>query len=50
MSDIAHVKRPDATRDFAESLEIVDSMAALPQGPGLGVEIDQAKVESYQVT
>ncbi len=35
---------------LAERLEIVDSMVALPQGPGLGVEVDQAKVESYQVT
>lgn len=34
---------------LAERLEIVDSMAALPQGPGLGVEVDQAKVERYQV-
>ncbi len=34
---------------LAERLEIIDSMAALPQGPGIGVEIDHAKIERYQV-
>ena len=33
-----------------EPLEIVDGMIAVPQGPGLGVQIDRAKVERYQVT
>ncbi len=30
-------------------LEIVDGMVTVPQGPGLGVEVDRAKVERYQV-
>jgi L-alanine-DL-glutamate epimerase-like enolase superfamily enzyme len=34
---------------LGENLEIVDGMAALPQGPGLGVDVDAAKVERYQV-
>ena len=32
-----------------EPLEIVDGMITVPQGPGLGVEIDRAKIERYQV-
>ena len=35
---------------LAEPLEIIDGMAALPQGPGIGVEVDQTKVERFQVT
>ena len=35
---------------LAEPLETIDGMLAVPQGPGLGVEIDRAKVERYQVT
>ena len=35
---------------LAESPEVVDGMIAVPEGPGLGVEIDRAKVERYQVT
>jgi len=35
---------------LVEPLEIVDGMIAVPRGPGLGVEIDRAKVEHYQVT
>lgn len=35
---------------LAEPLELADGMIALPQGPGLGVEVDRAKVERYQVT
>ena len=35
---------------LAEPLEVVDGMIAVPQGPGLGVEVDRAKVERYQVT
>jgi muconate cycloisomerase len=31
-------------------LEIVDGMISLPQGPGLGVEVDRRKVERYQVS
>lgn len=35
---------------LAQPLEIVDGMMAVPQAPGLGVEVDRAKVERYQVT
>ena len=35
---------------LAESLEIVDGMIAVPQAPGLGIEVDRAKVERYRVT
>lgn len=35
---------------LAEPLEIIDGMIAVPQGPGLGIEVDRAKVEKYQVT
>ncbi len=35
---------------LAEPLEITDGMIAVPQGPGLGVEVDRAKVERYQIT
>ena len=34
----------------ADPLEIVDGMIGVPQSPGLGVEVDRAKVERYQVT
>lgn len=33
---------------LAEPLEIVDGMIAVPQGPGLGVEVDRAKLDRYQ--
>ncbi len=33
-----------------EPLEVVDGMMAVPQAPGLGVEVDRGKVERYQVT
>ncbi len=33
-----------------EPLELVDGMITVPQGPGLGVEVDRAKLERYQVT
>jgi L-alanine-DL-glutamate epimerase-like enolase superfamily enzyme len=32
-----------------EPLEIVDGMMTVPQGAGLGVEVDRAKLERYQV-
>jgi L-alanine-DL-glutamate epimerase-like enolase superfamily enzyme len=32
-----------------EPLEIIDGMITLPQGPGLGVNVDRAKIERYQV-
>lgn len=35
---------------LAEPLEIVDGMIGVPQAPGLGIEVDRAKVERYQVT
>jgi muconate cycloisomerase len=36
--------------DFlVEPLEIVEGMIAVPQGPGLGVEVDRAKLERYQI-
>jgi len=35
---------------LVEALEIADGLVAVPQGPGLGVEVDRAKVERYQVT
>ena len=35
---------------LAEPLEITDGMIAVPQGPGLGVEVDRGKVERYQLT
>ena len=31
-------------------LEIIDGMITAPRAPGLGVEVDRAKVERYQVT
>jgi len=34
---------------LAEPLEIVDGMIAVPQGPGLGVDLDRAKLDRYQV-
>ncbi len=34
---------------LASPLEIVDGMMNVPQGPGLGVEVDRAKVEKHQV-
>ncbi len=35
---------------LTEPLEIVDGMMAVPQTPGLGVDVDRAKVERYQVS
>jgi len=35
---------------LVEPLGIADGMIAVPQGPGIGVEVDRAKVEQYQVT
>ncbi|MHB1037087.1 MAG: mandelate racemase/muconate lactonizing enzyme family protein [Pirellulales bacterium] len=35
---------------LVEPLEIVGGMMTVPQSPGLGVEVDRAKVERYQVT
>lgn len=35
---------------LVESLEISDGMVAVPQGPGLGIEVDRDKVERYQVS
>ncbi len=35
---------------LVEPLEIIDGMIAVPRGAGLGVEIDRAKVEQYQVS
>jgi len=35
---------------LAEPLEIVDGMMAVPQGPGLGIDVDRTKVEKYRVT
>jgi glucarate dehydratase len=32
---------------LAERLEIIDGMLTVPHGPGLGVEIDRAKIERY---
>ena len=35
---------------LSEPLEIVDGMITVPEAPGLGVQVDRAKVEQYQVT
>jgi L-alanine-DL-glutamate epimerase-like enolase superfamily enzyme len=35
---------------LAEPLEIIDAMITVPQTPGLGIEVDRAKVERYQVS
>lgn len=34
---------------LAEPLRVQDGMLELPQGPGLGVEVDRAKLERYQL-
>jgi L-alanine-DL-glutamate epimerase-like enolase superfamily enzyme len=34
---------------LTEPLEIVDAMIAVPQGPGLGVEVDRGKLEALQM-
>lgn len=34
---------------LAEPLEVADGMITVPQGPGLGIEVDREKVERYQV-
>jgi L-alanine-DL-glutamate epimerase-like enolase superfamily enzyme len=34
---------------LGDPLETIDGMMTVPQGPGLGVEVDRAKVEKYQV-
>jgi L-alanine-DL-glutamate epimerase-like enolase superfamily enzyme len=35
---------------LVEPLEIIDGMIAVPQSPGLGVQVDRTKVEKYQVS
>jgi len=35
---------------LAEPLEFADGMLAVPQAPGLGIEVDRVKVERYQVS
>jgi L-alanine-DL-glutamate epimerase-like enolase superfamily enzyme len=35
---------------LVDRLEIADGMISVPRGPGLGIEVDRAKVERYQVT
>jgi L-alanine-DL-glutamate epimerase-like enolase superfamily enzyme len=35
---------------LGEPLEVIDGMIAVPEGPGLGIEVDRAKVERYQLT
>lgn len=35
---------------LAEPLEVADGMMAVPRGAGLGIEVDRAKLERYQVT
>lgn len=35
---------------LSQPLEILDGMILLPQAPGLGVHVDRAKVERYQVS
>ncbi|MGD9647257.1 MAG: mandelate racemase/muconate lactonizing enzyme family protein [Pirellulales bacterium] len=35
---------------LARRLEIVDGLITLPEGPGLGVEVDRARLDRYQVT
>jgi len=34
---------------LASPLEVADGMIAVPQGPGLGVKLDRAKIERYQI-
>jgi len=34
---------------LTEPLEISHGMMAVPQGAGLGIEVDRAKIEKYQV-
>ena len=34
---------------LAEPLELIDGMMIVPQGPGLGVEVDRAKLERFSV-
>lgn len=35
---------------LVDSLEVTDGMIAVPQGPGLGIEVDREKLERYQVS
>lgn len=35
---------------LVEPLEIIDGLVAVPQGPGLGIEVDRAKLDRYQVS
>jgi L-alanine-DL-glutamate epimerase-like enolase superfamily enzyme len=35
---------------LAESFSFVDGMIRVPQGPGLGIEVDRAKIEQHQVS
>jgi len=32
-----------------DPLELTDGMITVPQGPGLGIEIDRRKIEKYVV-
>jgi glucarate dehydratase len=34
---------------LAEPLELVGGMMTVPQGPGLGIEVNRAKIERYAV-
>lgn len=34
---------------LAEPLEVIDGTIAVPRAPGLGIEVDRAKIEHYQV-
>jgi L-alanine-DL-glutamate epimerase-like enolase superfamily enzyme len=35
---------------LTEPLEVADGMMVVPQGPGLGVAVDRARIDRYQVT
>jgi L-alanine-DL-glutamate epimerase-like enolase superfamily enzyme len=47
----AHPSTYHELRDdvLAEPLEIIDGMMTVPQGPGLGIEVERAKVEQHSV-
>ena len=34
---------------LAEPLELIDGLVTVPQGPGLGVQVDRARLERFQV-
>jgi L-alanine-DL-glutamate epimerase-like enolase superfamily enzyme len=44
---IYHELRDDVLR---EPLEVADGMMPVPQAPGLGIQVDRAKIDRYQVT